>query len=47
MGFARRAANRVVFMADGNIVEDATPDDFFSNPKSTRARDFLGKILSH
>lgn len=47
MGFARRAANRVVFMADGNIVEDATPEDFFANPKSTRARDFLGKILSH
>jgi glutamate transport system ATP-binding protein len=47
MGFARRAANRVVFMADGSIVEDATPDDFFSSPKSTRARDFLGKILSH
>ncbi len=47
MGFARRAANRVVFMADGSIVEDATPDDFFSSPKSARARDFLGKILSH
>jgi len=47
MGFARRAANRVVFMAEGTIVEDAAPEDFFSNPKSTRARDFLGKILSH
>ena len=47
MGFARRAANRVVFMADGSIVEDAAPEDFFSSPKSTRARDFLGKILSH
>jgi len=47
MGFARRAANRVVFMADGSIVEDASPDDFFSNPRSSRARDFLGKILSH
>lgn len=47
MGFARRAANRVVFMADGSIVEDAAPDDFFSSPKSARARDFLGKILSH
>ena len=47
MGFARRAANRVVFMADGSIVEDATPEDFFSNPRSERARDFLGKILSH
>ena len=47
MGFARRAANRVVFMADGTIVEDAAPEDFFSNPQSSRARDFLGKILSH
>ena len=47
MGFARRAADRVVFMSDGQIVEDATPDDFFSNPKSERAKDFLGKILSH
>ncbi len=47
MGFARRAANRVVFMADGSVVEDAAPEDFFSSPKSSRARDFLGKILSH
>jgi glutamate transport system ATP-binding protein len=47
MGFARRAANRVVFMADGTIVEDAAPEDFFARPQSTRARDFLGKILSH
>jgi len=47
MGFARRAANRVVFMADGTVIEDAAPDEFFSNPKSDRARDFLGKILSH
>jgi glutamate transport system ATP-binding protein len=47
MGFARRAANRVVFMADGEIVEDSTPDDFFTNPRSTRAKDFLGKILTH
>ena len=47
MGFARRAADRVVFMSDGQIVEDATPDDFFSNPKSERAKDFLGKILTH
>jgi glutamate transport system ATP-binding protein len=47
MGFARTAANRVVFMADGQIVEEATPDEFFSHPKSDRARDFLGKILSH
>jgi len=47
MGFARRAANRVVFMSDGQIVEEATPDEFFTNPTSERAKDFLGKILSH
>ena len=47
MGFARRAADRVVFMSDGQIVEDATPEAFFSNPKSERAKDFLGKILPH
>lgn len=46
MGFARRAADRVVFMADGQIVEDAEPDEFFDNPQSSRARDFLGKILT-
>ncbi|WP_211246437.1 amino acid ABC transporter ATP-binding protein [Amycolatopsis taiwanensis] len=47
MGFARRAADRVVFMADGEIVEDAAPDEFFTAPKSERAKDFLGKILTH
>ncbi|MDN5717721.1 MAG: amino acid ABC transporter ATP-binding protein [Janibacter sp.] len=47
MGFARRAADRVVFMADGQIVETATPEEFFTNPQSDRAKDFLGKILSH
>ncbi|MFG2725500.1 amino acid ABC transporter ATP-binding protein [Streptomyces canus] len=47
MGFARSAANRVVFMADGRIVEDRAPDDFFTNPDSERARDFLSKILKH
>ena len=47
MGFARRAANRVVFMADGSIVVVAAPEDFFSSPRFERARDFLGKILSH
>ncbi|MEL5956020.1 MULTISPECIES: amino acid ABC transporter ATP-binding protein [unclassified Streptomyces] len=47
MGFARSAANRVVFMADGKIVEEATPDQFFSNPRSDRAKDFLSKILHH
>jgi glutamate transport system ATP-binding protein len=47
MGFARTAANRVVFMADGAIVEQNTPDEFFTNPQSDRARDFLSKILTH
>ncbi len=47
MGFARRAAHRVVFMADGEIVEDTTPERFFSAPATDRARDFLGKILTH
>jgi glutamate transport system ATP-binding protein len=47
MGFARRAANRVVFMSDGQIVEEADPETFFTTPKSDRAKDFLGKILTH
>jgi len=47
MGFARRAADRVVFMADGQIVEEATPEQFFSAPSSDRAKDFLSKILTH
>ncbi len=47
MGFARSAANRVVFMADGQIVEEAAPEEFFGAPKSSRAKDFLSKILSH
>ncbi|MCX5143973.1 MULTISPECIES: amino acid ABC transporter ATP-binding protein [unclassified Streptomyces] len=47
MGFARSAANRVVFMADGRIVEDRTPEDFFTAPESDRAKDFLSKILKH
>lgn len=47
MGFARKAADRVIFMADGAIVEDTDPDSFFDNPQSERARDFLGKILGH
>src|SRR6266540_6497917 len=47
MGFARRAAKRVVFMADGQIVEEAPPADFFSAPRSERAKDFLSKILTH
>ncbi len=47
MGFARTAADRVVFMSDGQIVEENTPDEFFTNPRSDRAKDFLGKILKH
>nr|MBA3234309.1 amino acid ABC transporter ATP-binding protein [Propionibacteriales bacterium] len=47
MGFARTAADRVLFMADGKIVEEATPEEFFNNPTSERAKDFLGKILQH
>jgi glutamate/aspartate transport system ATP-binding protein len=47
MGFARRAANRVVFMADGQIVEENAPEAFFTQPQSERAKDFLGKILTH
>ncbi len=47
MGFARRAAHRVVFMDDGRILEDRAPDDFFSDPRTDRAKDFLSKILSH
>ena len=46
MGFARRAANRVVFMADGEIVEEAPPNQFFDSPQSDRARDFLSKVLT-
>ncbi|SEG61142.1 amino acid ABC transporter ATP-binding protein, PAAT family [Thermomonospora echinospora] len=47
MGFARRAANKVVFMADGQIVEENTPEEFFTNARTDRARDFLSKILTH
>src|SRR5690606_896969 len=47
MGFARKAADRVVFMSDGAIVEENTPEEFFTNPRSERAKDFLGKILTH
>nr|WP_223245073.1 amino acid ABC transporter ATP-binding protein [Streptomyces sp. CBMA156] len=47
MGFARSAANRVLFMADGKIVEQNTPDAFFTAPRSDRAKDFLSKILHH
>ncbi|AMY25028.1 Glutamine transport ATP-binding protein GlnQ [Rhodococcoides fascians] len=47
MGFARKAGDRVVFMADGAVVEDTDPETFFKSPKSERAKDFLGKILGH
>ncbi|GAA6123273.1 amino acid ABC transporter ATP-binding protein [Bifidobacterium psychraerophilum] len=47
MGFARQAANRVVFMADGEILEEGTPEEFFEHTKTERAKDFLGKILDH
>ncbi|GAA2648792.1 MULTISPECIES: ATP-binding cassette domain-containing protein [Nonomuraea] len=47
MGFARKAANRVVFMAEGQIVEESTPDEFFTNARTERAKDFLSKILTH
>jgi len=47
MGFARKAAHRVLFMSDGEVVEDNVPDEFFSAPSSQRAKEFLGKILTH
>ena len=45
MGFARQVADRVVFMADGQIIEEGTPEHFFTNPKSERVRQFLSKIV--
>ncbi|NHB88654.1 amino acid ABC transporter ATP-binding protein [Photorhabdus tasmaniensis] len=45
MGFARKVANRVIFMDEGKIVEDSKKEDFFANPKSDRAKEFLAKIL--
>ena len=47
MGFARQVANRVIFMDAGQIIEQNRPEEFFTNPPSDRAKDFLGKILSH
>ena len=47
MGFARRAADRVVFMSDGQILESAPPEQFFTDPQTARAKDFLSKILAH
>ena len=47
MNFARRVADRVIFMADGAIVEEGTPDEFFDHPQTQRARDFLNSIKEH
>jgi glutamate transport system ATP-binding protein len=47
MGFARSAANRIVFMDEGRIVETGIPADFFVRPRTERAAEFLSKILSH
>ncbi|SJM70357.1 Glutamate transport ATP-binding protein gluA [Gulosibacter sp. 10] len=47
MGFARKAADRVIFMDEGAIVEEAPPEEFFTNPQSARAKDFLSKILTN
>jgi glutamate transport system ATP-binding protein len=47
MGFARKAADRVVFMDAGQIVEQAAPEAFFTNPRSDRAKDFLSKLITH
>jgi glutamate/aspartate transport system ATP-binding protein len=47
MGFARKVADRVIFMEKGEIVEDANKSDFFGKPRSERAQQFLSKILQH
>ena len=47
MGFAKEVADRVVFMSDGMIIEEGTPEEFFVNPKSNRAKQFLSEILNH
>jgi ABC-type polar amino acid transport system ATPase subunit len=47
MGFAKEVANRVVFMADGMILEEGTPEEFFTKPKTDRAKQFLKEILNH
>ena len=47
MGFAKAVANRVIFMDQGQIVEQNSPHEFFNNPKSERTKDFLSKILGH
>jgi polar amino acid transport system ATP-binding protein len=45
MGFAREVGTRILFMADGNIQEEAPPEEFFNNPKNQRLKDFLSKVL--
>ncbi len=45
MGFAKEVASRVLFMADGEVLEDAPPQEFFENPKNPRLKDFLSKII--
>ena len=47
MGFARKAADKIIFMADGQILERGTPDEFFEHPQTARAQEFLSKILTH
>jgi len=47
MGFARSVADRVIFMDEGEIVEEAEPEEFFSNPKNARTKKFLSQILTH
>ena len=47
MGFARKAADKIIFMADGQILECGTPDEFFEHPQTARAQEFLSKILTH
>jgi ABC-type polar amino acid transport system ATPase subunit len=47
MGFARDFCNQIVFMAEGKIVEIAPPEQFFTNPGTDRAKDFLSKVLNH
>ena len=47
MGFAKAVADRVIFMDEGQIVEQNNPQDFFNNPQNERSRDFLSKILGH
>lgn len=47
MGFAKEVSNRIVFMDEGKIIEEGTPEDFFTNPKTERAQKFLQEVLTH